>query len=468
MYKIIEKRLDLPLAHDWAPIDYSSIPDTTAADYQNRIDRLWHMPEAKDYACLIIYADREHFSNMHYLTGYDPRFEESLLILVPGRTPILIVGNEGLGYTKNIPYEIDIKLYQRFSLMGQPNENGDKLAELLATCAIPDKGLVGLVGFKHYGDARQSPMLITDVPHYIVQTLDDVIGMKRIRNATDLFADCVYGLKHQLSAKEIVQFEAIGTKVSRGVYRSICDLRPNVSEIEASQSYLMDGEPSNTHPNLNFGDVNVAKGLASPSYHQTLHYGDFVSTGYGRRGTLVHRIGIYARNADDIPQARKDYLEEHVKPYFASVVRWYEMMQLGRKCGEIWQMVEDWIGFDKFNIILNPGHLMHTDEWTNSPFVKDSAVRISSGMAFQCDYTVTFKEPYMACHMEDSLVIADKALREAVQALSPECWKRIEARRNFMIHTLNIALPEEVLPLSDLSGVYFPYMADTRTILAKV
>ena len=59
------------------------------------------------------------FSNMHYLTGYDPRFEESLLILVPGRTPILIVGNEGLGYTKNIPYEIDIKLYQRFSLMGQ-------------------------------------------------------------------------------------------------------------------------------------------------------------------------------------------------------------------------------------------------------------------------------------------------------------------------------------------------------------
>ena len=177
MYKIIEKRLDLPLDHDWAPIDYSSIPDTTAADYQNRIDRLWHMPEAKDYACLIIYADREHFSNMHYFTGYDPRFEESLLILVPGRTPILIVGNEGLGYTKNIPYEIDIKLYQRFSLMGQPNENGDKLAELLATCAIPDKGLVGLVGFKHYGDARQSPMLITDVPHYIVQTLDDVIGM---------------------------------------------------------------------------------------------------------------------------------------------------------------------------------------------------------------------------------------------------------------------------------------------------
>ena len=161
-------------------------------------------------------------------------------------------------------------------------------------------------------------MLITDVPHYIVQTLDDVIGMKRIRNATDLFADCVYGLKHQLSAKEIVQFEAIGTKVSRGVYRSICDLRPNVSEIEASQSYLMDGEPSNTHPNLNFGDVNVAKGLASPSYHQRRSITATLSPpamGVEERSCIGS--GIYARNADDIPQARKDYLEEHVKPYFA-------------------------------------------------------------------------------------------------------------------------------------------------------
>ena len=36
---------------------------------------------------VIVYADREHFANMSYLTGFDPRWEEALLILVPGRTP---------------------------------------------------------------------------------------------------------------------------------------------------------------------------------------------------------------------------------------------------------------------------------------------------------------------------------------------------------------------------------------------
>jgi hypothetical protein len=29
----------------------------------------------------MVYADREHFANMAYLTGFDPRFEEALLIL---------------------------------------------------------------------------------------------------------------------------------------------------------------------------------------------------------------------------------------------------------------------------------------------------------------------------------------------------------------------------------------------------
>src|SRR5579859_3311278 len=47
----------------------------------------------------IVYGDREHFANLAYLTHFDPRFEEALLILTQEeRSPLLLVGNECEGY----------------------------------------------------------------------------------------------------------------------------------------------------------------------------------------------------------------------------------------------------------------------------------------------------------------------------------------------------------------------------------
>ena len=87
-------------------------------------------------------------------------------------------------------------------------------------------------------------------------------------------------------------------------------------------------------------------------------------------------------------------------------------------------------------------------------------------MALQCDYTVTWQQPFMSAHIEDGLVIADEQLREQVARLAPGCWERIQARRAWIRSVLNIDLGEEVLPLSDLSCVCFPYMADTSIVLA--
>ena len=87
-------------------------------------------------------------------------------------------------------------------------------------------------------------------------------------------------------------------------------------------------------------------------------------------------------------------------------------------------------------------------------------------MAFQCDYTVTCHDPFMSAHVEDGLIVAGEGLRKEVAALSPGCWERIQKRRDFIIRELGIQLPEEVLPLSDLSCVCFPYMADLSTVLA--
>ena len=61
------------------------------------------------FDAFVVYGDREHAANIAYLTGYDPRFEEALLVIVPGRKPKLLVGNEGWGYAELCagPYERD-------------------------------------------------------------------------------------------------------------------------------------------------------------------------------------------------------------------------------------------------------------------------------------------------------------------------------------------------------------------------
>jgi hypothetical protein len=46
---------------------------------------------------LVVYADREHCANVAYLTGFDPRFEEALLLLSSEGRRKLLVGNECLG-----------------------------------------------------------------------------------------------------------------------------------------------------------------------------------------------------------------------------------------------------------------------------------------------------------------------------------------------------------------------------------
>lgn len=457
----------MTLCENPIPIVESEIPVITKEDYEERIERLWKMPRAEGYTAIVVYGDREHFSNIFYFTGYDPRFEEVLLILKRGEKPVILVGNEGMGYVPKIPYDIRTVLYQTFGLMGQPNEDSEPLEKIFRTELGQKDAKVGLVGWKSYREEQFNlKTCITDVPHYIVETLASAVGIEAIENATDLLMDNEYGLRHYVSAKEIVQFELQGTKISRGVYRAIKGMKEGMSEIEVSALLEIDGEPACTHPNVNFGDGHASLGLNSPEYHSRLGFGIPAGVGYGMRGSLVHKMGMFIRSTEDLSENRKHYVEEVAKPYFASVARWYEMMEIGTEFGEIYDMVETELGFEKYNIILNPGHLIHTDEWTNSPLVKGSKVKVRSGMMLQCDYTVCFKEPYLPCHIEDGLAIGNEALHKEIREISPSCYERIMARKKYMTEILGIHLPEEVLPLSDLPAVCFPYMADTSVVLA--
>ncbi|MCF7889928.1 hypothetical protein K9M78_01770 [Candidatus Bipolaricaulota bacterium] len=49
---------------------------------------------------------------------------------------------------------------------------------------------------------------------------------------------------------------------------------------------------------------------------------------------------------------------------------------------EVFQTDREVIGdYSNLEIELNPGHLIHTDEWTHSIFFQDAPYQVKSGMA---------------------------------------------------------------------------------------
>lgn len=88
------------------PVHPEEIPVLGKEDYEGRMARLWEMPQAEGYDTIVIYGDREHFSNVDYFTGYDARWEETLLILPRHGRPGILVGNEGIGYVKRCRWRL--------------------------------------------------------------------------------------------------------------------------------------------------------------------------------------------------------------------------------------------------------------------------------------------------------------------------------------------------------------------------
>ena len=107
-------------------------PTIPTAEYEDRARRLF---AAADVDWVVVYGDREHYANLTWLSGFDPRFEESLLLLGPGDQRVLVVGNEDVGYAPVAGLPAEVILYQPFSLMAQPRGSSPKLADLLRMSA---------------------------------------------------------------------------------------------------------------------------------------------------------------------------------------------------------------------------------------------------------------------------------------------------------------------------------------------
>ena len=125
------------------------MPVVPYATYEARIEALFE--RGQDFDAFVVYGDREHSANIAYFTGYDPRFEEALLVVVPGRKPQLLVGNEGWGYAELIAGPYDRVLYQTFSLPGQPRDRSPALKDVLADSGVKFGQKIGSIGWKAFG-----------------------------------------------------------------------------------------------------------------------------------------------------------------------------------------------------------------------------------------------------------------------------------------------------------------------------
>ena len=91
--KVIIKDIDYPVYSQ-----PSTLPPPTVEELSCRITRCREMMEQRGLTHLLVYGDREHFANLMYLTNFDPRFEEALLVLRLTEKPLVLVGNECEGH----------------------------------------------------------------------------------------------------------------------------------------------------------------------------------------------------------------------------------------------------------------------------------------------------------------------------------------------------------------------------------
>jgi len=127
-------------------------PELPASLYPARVERLRERAAARGYEHLVVYADREHSANLSYLTGFDPRFEEAILVLGPVGVPILLAGNECIGLARVAPMPVVAVLFQELSLPGQPRDRSKPLSETLGDAGVRRGAKVGVLGWKAPAD----------------------------------------------------------------------------------------------------------------------------------------------------------------------------------------------------------------------------------------------------------------------------------------------------------------------------
>jgi len=441
-----------------------NIPKIAAATYQARFARFMDRLAAKELDSAVVYADREHCANISWLTGFDPRFEEALLVAVRGRDPVIITGPENVGLGKVTPLGTTSLLWPGFGLLGQDRTKAEPLADLLAKAGLQTGHRIGAVGWKYFlPNEFAEPDRVIDLPAYLAALL---AAIGPVTNATSIMMSPLDGLRAEVEIEELARFEFLATHGSESIKRVIFGLKPGMTEFEAASLMRPLGYPLCCHPMLSTGE-RARFGLGSPSDAE-IERGTMFTTAFGYQGTLTARAGFVVESADELPAAARDYADGFVAQYWEAAAEWYETIGIGVTGGEIDARMRARLDNDKFRLALNPGHLIHIDEWMHSPVRPGSTETFRSGQAVQIDMIPAPGNAYFTSNIEDGIALLDDKGRAEFSERFPEAWSRVQARRSFMADTLGIRMKPEVLPFSNLAGWLPAYLLNPGLAISRM
>lgn len=446
----------------------SAQPQIPANVYTARLALVVERMRAQRLDALLVYADREHYANLAYLTGFDPRFEEAALLLSSDHRRKLLVGNECLGYLPDQKaLGLEVELFQEFSLMGQSRSESRPLQKILREFGLSKGARVGCAGWKYFAHhlIDGGPRAL-EIPSYLADTLREVAGDPRqVVNANDIFMHVQDGLRLLNEPEQIVRFEHAACVTSEGVLGVLRRFKPNVSEVALEKYLETRGLPLNCHRMISFGD-KAKRGLSSPSERRA-QLGDVFTIGFGVEGALNCRAGVMAEGPRGLPAALREVYPKLAANYFHVVATWYENIAVGSSASSVLKQVEKARDKGLYKFAVNPGHYLHLDEWVHSPFSVGSSVVLRSGMMLQMDIIPVSRGPFCYINAEDGVALADGALRERLSSENPGMWRRIQARRRFMRDQLGIRMDESVLPLGNIPGWLPPYGLDLNTVFVR-
>ena len=242
-----------------------------------------------------MWGDREHSANIAYLTGFDPRFEEAVLIVGTSGDPALLLGNECYGVGEGAPLPVRPVRFQDLSLPGQSRDRSQPLPEIIGDEGIGPGSRVGVIGWKTYANRAT-----TDAPAYLIDELRLATGASGlVENATDILINAADGLRVVNEVEQLAAFEWAACQTSHGVRNVLVGLQPGMSEREAVRLLEWNGAPLSCHLMLTAGP-RARYGLLSPG-DRPIERGDPFTVAFGIWGALNCRAGFVVEDASELP-----------------------------------------------------------------------------------------------------------------------------------------------------------------------
>lgn len=449
--EIIYDKVKMPETGVYVPVDLTQ--ETMA----QRRERVYNAMEQRQLDILLIYGDREHGGNFAYLTGFEPRFEEAVLVLQRDRQACLLLGNENLKMAAHSMIDARCVHVPYFSLPNQPMENVTDLEGLFREAGICDGRKIGIAGWKLFSSPYEDNGHLFDVPYFIVETVKNMNPHGSTVNAAELFINPRDGVRTRCSANELAHYEFGAGLASSKVLEALNAVCPGQTEMQIASILNTCGQPVSVTTICATGE-RFTGAVVFPR-NKEIKTGDTFALTLGLRGGLSSRSAYVVKNQEELPEHVSDYMDKVAKPYYRAAVTWYEKVGIGVTGGELYQAVESALPKSIYKWSLNPGHYTSDEEWLSSPVWKDSDIPLSSGMLMQMDIIPRIPG-YGGASAEDGIVLADEELRAMISQEYPAVWARMQKRREYMKNELEIHLGPEVLPLSDICGYMRPYILE--------